>query len=118
MSNLIDPPRLLWLAGNVLHVLFIGKDDHVRPFESFNTALDFTCRSFHQNQGASDESIRILAIGQEREIKQILVEVNVRKRFLRCSVNKMKFIPCDDRYNIAVVQRLKTLSSSGDLIDD
>ena len=97
MSNLIDPHRLSWLAGNALHVLFFGKDNHERPFESFDTALDFTGRSIHQNQGAFDESIRRLAIGRERKITQILVEVNVRKRFLRCSVDKMKFIPCDDR---------------------
>ena len=72
MSNLIDPHRLSWLAGNALRVLFFGKDNRVRPFESVDTALDFTGRSIQQNQGAFDESIRRLAIGRERKIRKFL----------------------------------------------
>ena len=118
MTNLIDPSGLLWLAGNALDVHFIGKDDHARPFETVDTALDFTGRSIHQDHCASGNSVRSLAIRREREIPQILdetsvsdksvrspaigrerenprilVEMNVRERFLRCSVDKMKSIP-------------------------
>jgi hypothetical protein len=39
-----NPPRQLWLSGNVRRFLDLGEDNCPRPFESIDLALDFTGR--------------------------------------------------------------------------
>ena len=113
-----NPPRLLWLSGNVRRLLTLGEYNCPRPFESIDLAPDFTGRPIQQNKGAFGKSERCPAIRREVDTFQALIEVNFLERFLRRGVDQMKSIPSDYPENTAVVQRLKALPSGGDLINN